>query len=274
MKHNFNISNKASTKEVSVFQDIEKNSDSNMWINKIAVLWNNAQSRHKGKLRLKHKDDGSFWTFAWKITSWIVFLFTFGKGMDMLRNYTTFGRYIFIPAGDHFVNLKTSKQWSLLAHEIAHVDHMYFYDADAQDFRNASALRRTWWQTLLLPFWLTVFSLGYLLIPLPIFFSPFRAWVEYYGFKRSLMRLIIEDLALRLKMVDNGLKNENLAMIRDLKPSSYKGNYERFFYDWTYGKMLPKAMAQKWVAEMEEEAVLACRKSKHAHDIFLLSKEM
>lgn len=252
----------------------------NIWDQKSAKLWKEASYRHQGRIKLIAKRDSKFWLCIWTAIHWLVQIVTFGKGFNMVDGpYTTFGPLIFLPShGEGFKNMSPKYRYSLLKHEIAHVDHMFLFDPDAQD-KNPDP--KPLWFNILIWGWVVVFAIGYLVAPLPYIFAWFRAWAEYHGYKRNLHtftqnkiawgavhELNSKDFILNKKEVKTeedwheGRHHLNLMVIDATKnfagsesEKSHKEWYRKQFTSWNYGKMLLDKHFEWMYAKMLEEVI-------------------
>ena len=249
------------------------NSD-DIWDKKSAALWKEASFRHQGRIKLIAKRDNKFWLGFWTVIHWLVQAVTFGKGFNMVDGpYTTFGPLIFLPGdGSSFRDMYAPYRYSLLAHEIAHVDHMFFMDPNAQDSKPQP--KPLWWNILIWG-WVLVYAFGYLMLLLPYGFAWFRAWAEYHGYKRNLHVYIQNRVAwgayykLRDFLLNepshvgiqlrSELKMYVVDSTKEYKTSEkhdyHKAWYEKQFTSWNYGKMVLKARFEKLYSDMFDEVI-------------------
>lgn len=252
-----------------------------VWDKRATALWESARARHAGRIKLIAKRENRAWLVFWTIINWVVWVFTFGKGFNMVDGpYTTLGPLIFLPGdGLDFANMAPRHRYSLLSHEIAHVDHMFFMDPDAQD-KTAEPLPT--WKYVLMYLWVCLFGIAYALLPLPYFYAKFRAWVEYHGYKRNLYTYIVNSVASNavdmlyqnyIELSDKTVSSlsdwdearymMSLYIIDGIK--GYKGSdtelghkewYRQQFTGWNYGKMLTEGSFEKLYDSMLDECLL------------------
>lgn len=251
-----------------------------IWDKKSAKLWKEASFRHQGRIKLITKRDSKFWLVVWTIIHYLVQIVTFGKGFHMVDGpYTTFGPLIFLPGhGEAFRDMDSKYRYSLLKHEIAHVDHMFLFDPDAQDKGTGP---RPLWFNILIWGWALVFAVAYLIFPLPYGFAWFRAWAEYHGYKRNLHtyaqnriawsavhELNSKDFLINKKETksvedwDEGRFQLRLMVIDGTKnfagsstEQGHKEWYHKQFTSWNYGKMLIEKHFEWMYAKMLEEVI-------------------
>ena len=220
--------------EINIFEgytDEKHWSEYKAWEKRIAKLWQEAQQRHDGKLDIRAKRS-MLW--LWGTAKILLNLVTFGRGIDVLdgRFYSTMGKTIWCPGdGSAYSKLHLKIRYRLLAHELAHIDTVYFFDPDAQDKPD---IFRSPVRILLgkINRWL-IQPVGYMLLPLPYYFAYYRQWFEYHGYKRSLLGHLIET---------GGLCKDY-----------YRTHLINCFSDWSYGRMATKKRAEELVDRMITE---------------------
>lgn len=108
------------------------------WTEQEQRLWGEAQKRHGGKIQIKAKDES--WTWFWRFGSWLMgFIVRMLSGFKkpapdyFNRYYVVVGRTIWVPSHKVHDNKSPASRFSILSHEIDHIDYTYFGDPDLQD---------------------------------------------------------------------------------------------------------------------------------------------
>ena len=149
------------------------------WQQALDTLWESAQERHQGHIRLRAKHEAPrFWSFLNGLLRFV----TFHRGVDLVDGtyYTLIGYTIWIPGdGSAHEALSSYMRFSILSHEIDHLDWLHFGDhqarhKDVTTLKKRSLLWRVWhwWRYL---FW-----------PLPYKFARYREKIEAWAFSRAL----------------------------------------------------------------------------------------
>lgn len=154
------------------------------WEKALNALWESAQQRHGGKIRLRPKREARrFWSFL----AWLLRLVTFRRGVDLLDGnyYTLIGHTIWLPGdGSAHEGLSAYMRFSILSHEIDHLDWIFFGDHDARH-KDASQLKKRGLLRLAFHWW------KYLFWPLPYKFARYRERVEAWAFSRALEQHLV-----------------------------------------------------------------------------------
>ncbi len=114
------------------------------------------EARFRG-LRVLNKSDSPFCRFIDKVLKVITFG---GQDRFMSAYITTFGRRIYVPDG--WERTPPGERYCILRHEAVHV----------------AQFRRWTWPGM---------TLLYLLLPLPVGFAAGRAWLEWQGYRETLV---------------------------------------------------------------------------------------
>lgn len=264
MQREFKMNEKTES-EKSMYESFIASSD--LWDRMSSKLFHEAQERHNGRIRIRSKEDTRATLIAWTLLGWIVYIVTFGKGFDLINGcYTTFGYTIFCPGkGTSFSHGSSYLRYSLLAHEIAHIDDIFLADPDAQD-SHISACKRELSTSGSIMSWAgaVAYSLAYILLPLPYVYAKYRARSEYHGYKRSMYaRLVIEisgDIYHSLKVVP-GVISRSFVKLRTIdyvkeflsRESTSSDSIEHFFpyfNGWKYGKMATEKESNRLLGKM------------------------
>lgn len=194
-------------------------------------VWQIANVRHKGKLRIAPKTS-ALW--LWYPLSILLKIVTLGRGPWLVDEYyTTIGRTMYTPGdGSSWKRLDPYSRFGVLRHELAHFDDMYFGDPDIHGalLDDEQLVETSWWYRFM-------YGVKYLFYKLPFKYATFRQQVEYGGYIQQARQNAYRD---------DGVCSDTLKLWL----------YEQFTsptYGWMAADKDAVALVERMVAQIEAE---------------------
>jgi len=150
------------------------------WAHEFDVLWERANIRHRGKIRVIPKYTAG-WNIIWFVLAVLHQVFSGFQAPWLMTNfYTTIGRMIFAPGdGSSWEALEASSKWGMFRHELSHMDEMYFGDPDLHAKGTLVAEEKSSVHKIM-------YCWKYLFYKLPIRYASYRAYVERWGYLQQV----------------------------------------------------------------------------------------
>ena len=146
-------------------------------------LLEKARERHQGKIKIKTKSELKWF---WKMLQFILKVLTFGKAPAIYdRFFTVIGRTIWLAGdGSSWSKFPWWQKYSLLSHELDHMDYCYFGRSDIRDedhieIKNWKGMEAPW-------YWKLWYNFKYLFWPMPILYAYGRQDIEIKGYRRNM----------------------------------------------------------------------------------------
>jgi hypothetical protein len=141
-------------------------------MNKYTKLWALTRAEIPG-VRIVLREDSRFMRLVFFLLTWLVRIFTFGKGRAEWDGFTTtIWRTLYVP--NDFDEWTSYQKYSLLRHELRHLRQFRYWPIRRLGVRG-------WWRINAV-----LMSISYLLLPLPVFFT-LRAKFERQGYTETAL---------------------------------------------------------------------------------------
>ena len=113
-------------------------------------------------------------------------MITFGKGPSLYDSFfTVIGRTIWLPGeGEGWEKSSWFYKYTVMSHEIDHLDYCYFGDSDIRDIDHNEV--KDWKEKEAAWYWKFWYNFKYLFWPFPIFWAYGRQDIEIRGYRRNI----------------------------------------------------------------------------------------
>lgn len=196
-------------------------------MNKFDLLWESVKEEIPGA-RVILKKDSKFMSVLFFVLTWLVKIFTFGKGKSNWDGFTTtVWRTMYVP--DDFWEWTDASRYRLLRHELVHM----------RQFRNWPMKflgKKGWWRINAV-----LMGFSYIFLPLPVFWT-LRAKFEREGYLQSMLSYY------ELYGYTSVVRQRYTEWMGDVFGGS------TYFFMWTKGKA--KKWAEKTLDDIENKKII------------------